>query len=115
VGATDVSWAFMEPFVQMHFGLDQPFEVIVAYVCLSGTTPPDYTLVDGPGCKLEADLGVELPGATGPTAGFRCTGNGDTVFVQFGPQCPGVNDSGTLYVGVKKTGQCSAYELYLHL
>ncbi|MBM4352461.1 MAG: hypothetical protein FJ109_01485 [Deltaproteobacteria bacterium] len=115
VGASDVQWAIMEPFVQVTLGLDQPFEVIVAYVCLSGATPPDYTLVDSQGCKQEADLGVKLPGATGPASGFRCQGQDAPLFVQFGPECPGVDDSGTLYVAVKKTGQCSAYELDLHL
>jgi hypothetical protein len=115
VGASDVQWAILQPFVQVELGLDQPFEVLVTYVCLSGATPLDYTLIGNQGCKQEADLGIELPGASGPTTGFRCLAGGGTVSVEFGPQCPGVNDSGTLYMGVKKAGQCSAYDLDLHL
>jgi len=115
MGATDVSWAYMEPYAQVEFGAVLPFEVLVVYRCADGTFPTLNEL-SAQGCKYQDSLpGVQLPGSSGAVSGYLCTGKGMPVDVQFGPACAILDDSGDFWVGVRSQQGCSSYLLTMHL
>ncbi len=114
MGATDVQWAYMEPYVHLVPGLPQKFEVTVAYRCLDGLFPGTYNEKVTDHCTLATD--VSLPGVGVAETAWICTSTaGEEVVLHFGPHCATMNDSGELYVGVSSNGPCSSYELDLHL
>ena len=113
--SNDEAWAYMEPYVHVEFGLEKAFEVYVVYVC-DDLSLPDFTPVASDGCAWTGAIGMAgVEGVGGTVSGYKCTSQGDPVSVQFGPKCGFLDDSGTLYVGVKGTGACSGYTLDLHL
>jgi len=115
MGATDVSWAYMEPYVSVEMGLPVPFKMTVAFMCLDGTFPAMDEIANV-GCEYKS--GINLSGVSGGSnaKAFVCeSDDGSPVSIQFGPGCAGIDDSGDMYVGIKTGGQCSAYELDLNL
>jgi len=113
--SNDEAWAYMEPYVHVEFGLDQPFEVYVVYVC-ADLSIPEPTNVTKDGCSWTGGIGMAGVDGVGSTvSGFKCSSQGDPVSVQFGPKCGFLDDSGTLYIGVKGSGACSGYTVDMHL
>ena len=116
MGATDVQWAYMEPYVGVDFGLEQPFEVTVVYRCMDGYFPDGYNEVQTVGCDVETNIDLAgVAGSNGPVKGWVCSSLGGPVQLQFGPNCEWLDDSGDMWVGVESTGECSAYTLDMHL
>lgn len=115
MGALDEAWAYMEPYVHVEFGLDMPFEVTVVYVCLDGSMP-DPHLIGDTLCTWSGGIDFSDVDGVGSTVyGYRCNSSGEPVTLQFGPKCAVLDDSGTLWVGVEASGQCSNYTLDLNL
>lgn len=115
MGALDQAWAYMEPYVHVEFGLEMAFDVTVVYVCADGSMP-DPHVVGETNCSWSGGIdfsGVDGVGST--VYGYRCYSSGEPVSVQFGPTCAVLDDSGTMWVGVKASGQCSNYTVDLHL